>query len=173
MDQIPLVCALRARFVNRVHVLAAGLVTVCIAVLLTACGSREEAEQAAKAAPSPADLAAMQPEVHGIEIKSVELTHPLKQDWVAAGKGIYEMKCLACHKLTTEKLVGPGWAGITKRRQPVWIMNMITNVDVMLAKDAEAQKLLELCLVRMPNMNVTEQEARQILEFMRHNDGES
>lgn len=51
-------------------------------------------------------------------------------------------------------------------------MNMITNVDVMLEKDPEAQKLLELCLVRMPNMNVSSDEARQLLELMRHNDGE-
>lgn len=141
-------------------------------LLLSACGSKEEAERAAKASPDPTELAASQPEVHGIEIKHVEITHPLKQDWVASGKGIYEMKCLACHKLTNEKIVGPGWAGVTKRREPLWIMNMITNVDVMLARDEEAQKLLELCLVRMPNMNVTADEARHLLEFMRHNDGE-
>ena len=142
------------------------------ALFLVGCGSREEAEAAAQAAPTPEELIAQQPEVHGIEIKSVELTHPLKPDWVAAGKGFYEMKCLACHKLTADRVVGPGWAGITQRRKPLWIMNMITNVDVMLAKDEEAQKLLELCLVRMPNMNVTADEARQLLEFMRHNDGE-
>ena len=51
-------------------------------------------------------------------------------------------------------------------------MNMITNVDVMLAQDPEAQKLLELCLVRMPNQNVSIGDARDILEFMRENDGE-
>lgn len=140
---------------------------------LSGCGSREEAEKAAKAAPNPADLAAQQPKVHGPEIKSVEITKPLKPDWVTAGKAIYEMKCLACHKLTGDRVVGPGWAGVTKKRTPVWIMNMITNVDMMLEKDAEAQKLLEMCLVRMPNMNVTAEEARKILEFMRQNDGES
>lgn len=142
------------------------------ALILAGCTSKEEAEKAAKAAPNPADLAAQQPEIHGIEIKSVEITKPLNQQWVAVGKTIYDMKCLACHKLTADRLVGPGWAGISTRRQPVWIMNMITNVDMMLAKDAEAQKLLELCLVRMPNMNVTAEEARKLLEFMRHNDGE-
>jgi hypothetical protein len=29
-------------------------------------------------------------------------------------------------------------------------MNMATNVDMMLETDAEAQKLLEQCMVRMP-----------------------
>lgn len=143
-----------------------------VAFALSGCGSKEEAEQAASAAPTPADLIASQPEVHGVEIKTVEITHPLNQPWVAEGQVVYEGKCLPCHKLTTDRLVGPGWSGVTKRREPLWILNMVTNVDVMLAKDEEAQKLLELCLVRMPNMNVTPDEARKILEFMRHNDGE-
>jgi hypothetical protein len=51
-------------------------------------------------------------------------------------------------------------------------MNMITNVDMMLEKDVEAQKLLEQCLVRMPNQNLSRDDARQVLEFMRSNDGE-
>ena len=142
------------------------------ALLLAGCGSKEEAEKAAKAAPTPAELVAQQPEVHGVEIKAVEMTKPLKPAWVAAGKAIYEMKCLPCHKLTAVRLVGPGWAGVTKRRQPLWIINMVTNVDMMLAKDEEAQKLLELCLVRMPNLSISPEDARSILEFMRSNDGE-
>jgi hypothetical protein len=51
-------------------------------------------------------------------------------------------------------------------------MNMITNVDIMLERDPEAQKLLELCLTRMPNQNVSIGDARDVLEFMRYNDGE-
>jgi hypothetical protein len=49
----------------------------------------------------------------------------------------------------------------------MWIMNMITNVDMMLEKDPEAQKMLEQCLVRMPNQNISEKESRDIVEFMR------
>ena len=146
--------------------------TALLLLAFLACTSKKEAEDKAKQSPSPSELATPQPEVHGTEVKTVELTTPLNKDWVAAGQGIYDTKCLACHKLTNEKLVGPGWAGVSKRREPVWIMNMITNVDMMLEKDAEAQKMLEECLVRMPNQNVTQEEARQILEFMRSNDGE-
>lgn len=142
-------------------------------LVFSGCGTKEQAEAAAKAAPKPEEIIAQTPEVHGVEVKSVELTKPLKPEWVAAGRAIYDGKCLACHKLTGDRVVGPGWAGVTKKRQPVWIMNMITNVDVMLEKDAEAQKLLEQCLIRMPNQNVTVEDARKIFEFMRHNDGES
>lgn len=112
-------------------------------------------------------------EVHGdlIQPGDVEVTTPLNADWVAQGKGIYDVKCQSCHKLDDTRVVGPGWKGITQRREPAWIMNMITNVDVMLEQDPEAQKLLEQCLVRMPNQNISKEEARSILEFMRSNDG--
>lgn len=106
------------------------------------------------------------------QVQNVTLKTPLEQDRVERGKAIYEMKCSACHKLNDQRVVGPGWAGVTKNRKPEWIMNMITNVDVMLDNDPEAQKLLELCLVRMPNQNVSIGDARDILEFMRQNDGE-
>ena len=106
------------------------------------------------------------------QVKNVTLHNPLEADRVSRGLAIYEMKCSACHKLTEQRVVGPGWKGITQNRKPEWIMNMITNVDVMLDQDAEAQKLLELCLTRMPNQNVSIGDARDVLEFMRQNDGE-
>jgi mono/diheme cytochrome c family protein len=137
-----------------------------------ACTSKKEADDAAKKSPTPSDLATNQPETHGTEVKAIELSTPLKKEWVSAGSAIYESKCLACHKLTNEKLVGPGWAGVTKRREPLWIMNMVTNVEMMLEKDPEVQKMLEQCLVRMPNQNVSQEDTRKVIEFMRSNDGE-
>lgn len=106
------------------------------------------------------------------EVKAVTLSTPLDQDRVKRGQDIYDMKCSACHMLTDQRLVGPGWSGVTKTRKPEWIMNMITNVDAMLERDPEAQKLLELCLTRMPNQNVSIGDARDLLEYMRANDGE-
>lgn len=120
------------------------------------------------------ELTKNQTEEHGKEIKAgdVQLTNPLNAQWVTEGKSIYELKCQSCHKLSSDKVVGPGWAGVTKKRKPEWILNMIVNVDMMLEKDPEAQKLLEECLVRMPNQNLTIDEARKVLEFQRSNDGE-
>ncbi len=105
-------------------------------------------------------------------IKEVQLNDPLDQALVEKGKGIYEMKCSACHKLTDQRVVGPGWKGVTKQRDPVWIMNMITDPDAMLANDPAAQELLKECLVRMPNQNLSDEDARAVLEFMFANDAE-
>jgi cytochrome c551/c552 len=140
-------------------------------VFFSACGGGVDKNA------KPLDVDALtknQPETHGTEIKEgeIQVTTPLNTEWVTGGKSIYELKCQSCHRLTGDKLVGPGWKDVTKRRQPVWIMNMITNVEMMLEKDPEAQKLLEQCMVRMPNQNLSREEARTVLEFMRSNDGE-
>ena len=88
-----------------------------------------------------------------------------------AGNKIYNVKCGACHKLTDEKLVGPGWKGVTHRHAAEWIMNFATNTDAMINKDPKAQAMLEICLVRMPNQNISDDDARNVYEFMRKNDG--
>ncbi|MDQ3109704.1 MAG: cytochrome c [Bacteroidota bacterium] len=103
---------------------------------------------------------------------NVELTHPLDQKMVADGQKVFDVKCSSCHKLTDERVVGPGWKGVTSRRTPEWFMNFITNTDEMLNKDAEALSMLEICLVRMPNQNLSDDEARAVLEFARNNDGD-
>lgn len=104
------------------------------------------------------------------ETTSVTLNNPLKPSMVESGKAIYEMKCAACHKLTSQRVVGPGWAGVTTKRKPEWIMNMTTNIEVMLEQDPEARELLKECLVRMPNQNLSVEDARDVLEFMYQND---
>ena len=101
----------------------------------------------------------------------IDLGNGLNQAMAIQGEEVSEMKCLACHKLSDERLVGPGWAGTTTRHQPEWLMNFMTNTDEMIDKDPKVQAMLEICMVRMPNQNLSDEEARSILEFMRKNDG--
>ena len=103
--------------------------------------------------------------------QNIQLTHPLDEKMIATGENVYNVKCASCHKLTDEKLVGPGWKGVTDRRTPEWIMNFVTNTEEMLEKDTAAQNMLEVCLVKMPNQNLAEADARGVLEYMRKNDG--
>lgn len=138
-------------------------------LMLWGCG--DGAKQRSGEAETDETTFEQQAETHGAKIDNVELTTPLDPAMVHQGEEIYDLKCSSCHRLSDERLVGPGWKGVTDRRDPTWVMNMITNVDMMLAEDAEAQKMLEQCLVRMPNQNISQPEARSLLEFMRKNDG--
>jgi len=103
--------------------------------------------------------------------ETLALTASLNPEMATKGETVSGVKCFSCHKATDEKLVGPGWKGVTARRTAPWIMNFITNPDPMIDKDPEAQAMLEICLVRMPNQSLTDDDAREILEYMRKNDG--
>jgi mono/diheme cytochrome c family protein len=105
------------------------------------------------------------------KFKDVEVGTTLDAAMATNGEKVYGVKCSSCHKLTSEKLVGPGWLGVTERHTAPWIMNFVTNTDEMLNKDPKAQAQLEICLVRMPNQNLADADARALYEFMRKNDG--
>lgn len=82
------------------------------------------------------------------------------------GKALFKSKCSACHKIS-KRFVGPALVGVTERRSPEWIMNMILNPEVMVAENAIAKKLLAEYLSPMANQSLTETEARAILEYFR------
>jgi len=86
------------------------------------------------------------------------------------GQAAFQAKCAACHKME-ERFVGPPLKGVSQRRQPEWIMNMILNPVEMTQKDPVAQELLKEYLTQMANQGLSQDEARQILEYFRQVDG--
>lgn len=83
------------------------------------------------------------------------------------GKKLYNSMCSACHQIEQD-YIGPSPKGIFERRSPEWIMNMILNPSEMIKKDPIAIKLLEDANgVPMANQGLTEEEARNILEYFR------
>ncbi|MFZ4548033.1 MAG: c-type cytochrome [Bacteroidales bacterium] len=95
---------------------------------------------------------------------------PLDASKADLGKGIFATKCTTCHKLTAEKFVGPGLKGVTVRRTPEWILNMITDPEKMMKADPVAKKLFEEMLTPMANQNIADADAINILEYLRQND---
>jgi len=157
---------------KRQHIIVVILSLFSIAM---ACNSNSGSKESKEENPASADNTASDganPKGIG-KYTHVELTHPLDQAMVATGQNIYNVKCGSCHKTTNEKLVGPGWKGVTDRRTPEWIMNFVTNTEEMIEKDTAAQNMLEVCLVKMPNQSLAEADARAVLEFMRKNDGKN
>ena len=99
-------------------------------------------------------------------ITSVTLADEIDQDLATKGAEVYVKMCSACHK-PDKRFVGPAPKGIMERRTPEWIMNMILNPDEMVQKDPIAKALLAEYLSPMANQNLTEEEARAILEYFR------
>ena len=149
------------------------LFIACIALLLMSCGDSASTKSAGADKPASGTENAnpdYDPNRGEGKFTKVEIAATLDAGKVAEGQKVYNVKCGACHKLTGEKLVGPGWLGVTSRHTAEWIMNFATNPDPMITKDPKAQAMLEICLVRMPNQNVSDDDARNVYEFMRKND---
>ncbi len=145
------------------------LAVAIIAAVITSCGGEGKKEDKVSA---PVE-----------EQKTVvEETDPLKDKGVGSitnitldeidqakadeGKAIFTAKCTACHKIS-KRLIGPALVGVTTRRSPEWIMNMILNPEKMVAENAIAKALLAEYVAPMANQNLTEAEARLVLEYFR------
>lgn len=100
-------------------------------------------------------------------IKNVTLAAEIDQAMATKGMEVYKTKCMACHK-PDKKFIGPAPKDILNRRTPEWIMNMILNPEEMTQKDPLAHELLkEFNGSPMANQGLTEEEARQVLEYFR------
>ncbi|MCH2489364.1 MAG: cytochrome c [Flavobacteriales bacterium] len=101
------------------------------------------------------------------KIKEVKLDETIDQAMVERGAQIFKTNCTACHKID-KRFIGPSPKGILKRRSPEWIMNMILDPELMVAEDRCAKDLLvEFNGAAMANQNMTEAQARDILEYFR------
>jgi hypothetical protein len=101
--------------------------------------------------------------IHAVEIGALD------EALAAKGEKVFSGTCSACHKMEA-RYVGPALAGVTKRRKPEWIMNMIMNPAEMTQKDPTAKALLGEYMTQM-SVIATEAEARSILEYFRKSDG--
>ena len=100
----------------------------------------------------------------------VDLTDPLDENLILQGSRIFVSKCTRCHTLDTVEFIVPALAGVTNRRSPEWIMNMIINIDEMLKQDPVAAELLKKHKKVMPDPELSVSETRAVLEFLRKND---
>ena len=99
-------------------------------------------------------------------ITSVEIG-ALDDAMAAEGKELFDAKCTTCHKVA-KRYVGPAMKGVTARRTPEWIMNMILNPMKMIKEDSLAkQVMIESIMAIMVNQGITEDQARKIYEYFR------
>ena len=143
------------------------LVLALVATVITSCGGDGKKEEKVSAPVEEQKAVETDPMKNkGIgPITSIELGE-IDQNMADEGKAIFSIKCTACHKIS-KRLIGPALVGVTERRSPEWIMNMILDPEKMVAEDPIAKKLLAEYIAPMANQSLTEQEARKILEYFR------
>lgn len=134
------------------------LLALSVTVSLAACGngeanSNDDAPDAA--APNP-DL----PFQGTLDLTAVDAA------LAAEGEAIYTTQCTTCHKMD-EQYVGPALGDVMNRRAPEWVMNMILAPDKMIVSDPDAQALFAEIGIPMTNQNLTEADARAIVEYLR------
>jgi mono/diheme cytochrome c family protein len=100
-------------------------------------------------------------------ITSVKLDSEINQEMVVKGADVFKRMCTACHK-PNKKFIGPSPQNILERRTPEWVMNMILDPEKMIKEDPLARELLiEFNGSPMANQNLTEEDARAVLEYFR------
>lgn len=146
------------------------LATVAVLFFINSCGNNEKKNEESSEAPQSMVQDAPKDDGQGIgKFKNITLA-ALDAKLAEQGKVVFEAKCSACHNPTDVKKVGPGLKGVTTRRQPAWILNMITNPVEMTQKDPTAKDLLATHLTQMTFQDVNDDQVKQILEYLRQND---
>ncbi|MCR9154643.1 MAG: c-type cytochrome [Croceimicrobium sp.] len=148
--------------------------------ILQNCGGSEEPAKSNTPSPQPAAAVEAEPESEvpaseritldnkGVgPISNLELAETIDDEMVSRGEALFSTNCSACHKVD-KRFIGPSPKGIMQRRSPEWIMNMILDPQKMVEEDRCAKDLLvEFNGAAMANQNMTEEQARDILEFFR------
>ena len=100
-------------------------------------------------------------------IKNIDFPDAIDTEMAARGEAKFNAICVACHQVEG-RMIGPPMKGVYERRSPEWVMNMMLNPNGMLKDDPIAKALLkEYNNAIMLNQNLTEEEARELAEYLR------
>ncbi|GGW58983.1 mono/diheme cytochrome c family protein [Winogradskyella epiphytica] len=151
------------------------LVAIIAIASVFSCGGNEKKEESTYGKKTPVITENKGPASERVDltskgvgpVTSLTLDAEIDQDMAAHGMDVYNKMCLACHKID-KKFIGPAPTGILERRTPEWVMNMILNPEQMVKEDPLAKDLLmEFNGAPMANQNLSEEDARAVLEYFR------
>jgi copper(I)-binding protein/cytochrome oxidase Cu insertion factor (SCO1/SenC/PrrC family) len=90
---------------------------------------------------------------------------------LSRGEQMFRTRCATCHTVTGKELkgaLGPDLLGVTRKREPQWLLDWLKAPDQMLnKKDPIAMALYEQYnRLAMPNMRLHKEEALALLEYI-------
>ncbi len=142
------------------------LLSLAVFPALMGCGGTESGPAPATPPPPASGLSSTQLENGVGPISTLELTPAIDAALAAQGEEIFTTKCSACHKFDI-RYVGPPLGEVLATRSPAFVMNMMLNPAEMLEKHPEVKAMLAQFATPMPNQNLTQDDARAVLEYIR------
>lgn len=149
-------------------------ITIIGIMLFIGCGGQESGADKAQNGDSANQSGLTEFQMkHGIGpvTEPVSLGEEINKELVTQGEKVFRTKCSACHKMDQD-YVGPPLGSVLDKRTPTYVMNMILNPVEMTKKHPEARKMLAQYMNQMTFQNVTREEARAIVEFLRTQNNE-
>lgn len=145
------------------------LLTILFALALTfsACSGGDSQQETQEEETQEQGLSDFELE-HGIGpiTARLDISDDIDDDLRVRGQEIFEMKCEMCHNMEG-RMVGPALGDVADRRSPEYIMNMILNPGGMAKNHPEGEKLVQEYMSVMPFQNVSEEDARALVEYLR------
>ncbi|MBI4332717.1 MAG: cytochrome c [Chloroflexi bacterium] len=88
------------------------------------------------------------------------------------GQPLFDQKCKSCHTIGGGKTVGPDLKGVAAQRDRDWLVKFIATPDRLIAGgDPLARQLVQQYGLPMPNVGVSEEDAREIIAYMEAQSG--
>ncbi len=96
---------------------------------------------------------------------------PIDAAAAAAGEKVFNTKgCVVCHHWG-EKFTGPNLQGVTKQRTAAWMEHqMLDPIEMVKTDPISHQLFLENNKLQMTNQNLTPEEAKQVVEYLKKRD---
>ena len=86
------------------------------------------------------------------------------------GKALFTAKCAACHTIGTNRLVGPGLAGINEKRSREWLLSWIKDSQALIKTgDKDANAIFEEYskIAMIPFTDMSDAEIIAVLDYVK------
>lgn len=92
--------------------------------------------------------------------------------WADQGKELFDKECASCHTIGGGDSGGPDLKGVVAKRPQKWLEAVIVEPEKLTAsKDPVQAGLVEKYGYEMPNVGISREDARKIIDFLSGTDG--
>lgn len=152
----------------------AGLITVvALAAAVVGCGGGSSSTAGGDAKPATTSSSAAIPATSAYDQGPRAFESPVDKALAEAGEKLFQTKgCTACHTFG-KRATGPDLAGVTQRRTAQWMEQQILHPEKMVKEDPIARQLFAQFALQMTNQGLTPEEAKSVIEYLKHKDHEA